>query len=630
MPTVSKICQEHLSRRAYIYVRQSSLGQVLNHPESARRQRDLVKLAAGLGWSPSQIIVVDEDQGKSATTSNGREAFKRIVGDVSVGEAGIVIGLEIARLARNCADFFPLIEMCALTRTLIADEEGVYNPNDPNDRLVLGVKGTLSEAESHMIRARLHGARWSLARRGELRRRIGTGYVWDEKGRVVKDPDDRVRTAFDAFFLRFNEVGSACGLARRYDSDGLLFPTRDFRGPWDGRVEWRPLTVRHANSILHNPIYAGAYCYGERRTVTRLDPETKSRKSVSEHIPLASIEVLIRDALPAYISWEQFLANQQRLRENRSVSQGGPGAVRSGAGLLQGIVHCSRCGRRMSLVYASGQYPLYQCKQKTSLAKETFCYMVSAARVDAWVAERILEAVRPLGIEAALAAIDELERRSQEIRKQWDQRIEQAEYEAALARRRYEQVDPAHRLVAANLEREWEDKLRDLEAQRKEYAARAQKPPMRITEEDRARLRELARDLPRLWRAKTTKQEDRKKVVRMLIQDVWLDKERNSRTVQIRIHWKTGAVTEGRTDQRPAQTAAFTTPPAAIERIRQLVAGSNDFAGIAVKLNEEGFKTGKGNEFTAARVGVLVRRLKLRPQLAGDEDRPLNHPSQEI
>jgi len=169
MPTVSKICQEHLSRRAYIYVRQSSLGQVLNHPESARRQRDLVKLAAGLGWSPSQIIVVDEDQGKSATTSNGREAFKRIVGDVSVGEAGIVIGLEIARLARNCADFFPLIEMCALTRTLIADEEGVYNPNDPNDRLVLGVKGTLSEAESHMIRARLHGARWSLARRGELR-----------------------------------------------------------------------------------------------------------------------------------------------------------------------------------------------------------------------------------------------------------------------------------------------------------------------------------------------------------------------------------------------------------------------------------------------------------------------------
>ncbi|MGA2260758.1 MAG: recombinase family protein [Acidobacteriota bacterium] len=630
MPAVSKIGLEHLSRRAYIYVRQSSMGQVLSHPESARRQRGLVKLAGELGWSPSQIIVLDEDQGKSATTSNGREAFKRIVGDVSVGEAGVVIGLEIARLARNCADFFPLIEMCALTRTLIADEEGVYNPNEPNDRLVLGVKGTLSEAESHMIRARLHGARWSLARRGELRRKIPAGYVWDEKRRVVKDPDERIRTAFDTFFRRFDEVGSACGLARRYDSDGLLFPTRDFRGPWDGRVEWRPLTVRHANLVLHNPTYAGVYCYGERRTVTQLDPETKSRKNVSLHKPLDSIEVLIQDALSAYISWEHFLANQQRLKENRNVSEGGRGAVRSGAGLLQGIVHCSRCGRRMSLVYESRQYAFYQCKQQTSLGKDVFCYMVSAARIDAWVAERILDAVRPLGIEAALAAIDELERRSQEIRKQWDQRIEQAEYEASLARRRYEQVDPANRLVAANLEGDWEDRLKDLEELRQEYAARAQKPPMRITVEDRARLRELARDLPRLWRAKTTKQEDRKKVLRMLIQDVWLDKDRTSRTVQIRIHWKTGAVTEGRVDLRPADAAVFKTPPATVERIRQLLADAKKLKAIAVQLNEEGLRTGRDKEFTETRVRSMVRRYELRSRIEDDDRPPCNHPSQEI
>lgn len=612
MSAVSKIGPEHLSRRAYIYVRQSSMGQVLSHPESARRQRDLVKLARDLGWSPSQIIVLDEDQGKSAATSSGREGFKRIVGDVSVGEAGVVIGLEIARLARNCADFFPLIEMCALTRTLIADEEGVYNPNEPNDRLILGVKGTLSEAESHMIRARLQGARWSLARRGELRRKIPTGYVWDEMKRVVKDPDERIRTAFDAFFRRFDDVGSACGLARRYDSDGLLFPTRDFRGPWNGRVEWRPLTVRHANLVLHNPTYAGVYCYGERRAATQLDPETKSRKNVSLRKPLDSIEVLIQGVFPAYISWEHFLANQQRLKENNCVLPGSRGAVRSGAGLLQGIVYCSRCGRRMSLAYESQRYAFYQCKQKTSLAKEVFCFMVSAARVDAWVAERILNEVRPLGIAAALAAIEELERRSQEIRKQWEQRIEQAEYEALLARRRYEQVDPAHRLVAANLERDWEDRLKDLEELRREYAARAQKPPMRITADERARLRELACDLPRLWHAKTTKQEDRKKVIRMLVEDVWLDKDRASRTAQIRIHWMTGAVTEGRVDLRPSEAAVFKTPPATVDRIRQLAAGSRKLEAMAVQLNEEGHRTGRNNEFTGTRVRSLVQRYRLR------------------
>jgi hypothetical protein len=365
--------------------------------------------------------------------------------------------------------------------------------------------------------------------------------------------------------------------------------------------------------MLHNPFYAGAYFYGKRRAVNTLDPETKTRRTVLRWVPLESLEVLIREAHPAYITWDEFLASEGRLRENWSMPEGGGGAVRSGAALLQGIIYCSRCGRRMSLCYAARRYPIYQCKQKTPLAREVYCQMVSATRIDSWVEERILEAVQPMGIEAALAAVEELERRSEEMRRQWEHRIEQAEYEAALARRRYEQVDPDNRLVAGNLERDWEEKLRHVAGLRKEYAERAEKPPIRLSEEDRRRVHELARDLPRLWRAKTTKQADRKRVVRILVRDVWVAKMEDKRTTQIRIHWQTGAVTEGEVKWRPPETAAFTTPEKVVERIRELLARSDDLEGIAATQNREGLKTGRGNEFTAARVRTLVERRKIEP-----------------
>jgi DNA invertase Pin-like site-specific DNA recombinase len=620
----SKILPEHLARRAYVYVRQSSPGQVLSHPESARRQRELVSLAAELGWPSSRIALLDSDQGRSGLTAEGREAFKRILADVSVGEVGIVVGIEVARLARNCADWFPLVEMCGLTGTLIADEEGIYDPNDPNDRLVLGVKGTLSEAELHRIRTRLHGARWSLARRGELRRKIPTGYAWDERGRVVMDPDERVRSAIRSFFRRFEEVGSAFGVARAYAREGLLFPRRDFRGRWDGPVQWRALSVRAATLNLHNPFYAGVYFYGERRAVTTVDPETKTRKTILRHLPLESWEVLRRDSHPAYLSWEQFLRNQQRLRENGHVKEGGPKAAREGPALLQGIAYCGRCGRRLTLRYSGrDSYPLYICYHHTDTGEHIRCQSVAAHRVDRFVAETILDAIRPMGIEAAIAAVEELERRSADLRRQWEHRIQQADYEAGLARRRYEAVDPENRLVAGNLERDWEEKLRELERLNKEYVERTSKPPIQIAARDRELLHELARDLPRLWHAETTKSSDRKRVVRILVREVWLSQEDEPRQTRVCIHWQTGAVTEARVERPLPIGLRFTTPPKIVERILELHARHEHPKRIAQTLDGEGLRTAQGKRFTAARVQALLSEWRKKAQRGKQELSPV-------
>jgi DNA invertase Pin-like site-specific DNA recombinase len=625
----SKILPQHLARRAYVYVRQSSPGQVLSHPESARRQRELADLAAGLGWPSSQIAVLDSDQGKTGQTAEGREAFKRILGDVSVGEVGIVVGIEVARLARNCADWFPLVEMCALTDTLIADEEGIYDPNDPNDRLVLGVKGTLSEAELHRIRTRLLGARWSLARRGELRRKIPTGYSRDERGHVVMDPDERVRSAIRSFFRRFEEVGSAFGLARAYAREGLLFPRRDFRGRWDGPVFWRALTVRGATLILHNPFYAGVYFYGERRAVTTVDPETKTRKTILRRLPLESWEVLRRDSHPAYLSWEQFLRNRQRLRENGHVKEGGPRAAREGSALLQGIACCGRCGRRMTLRYSGrDSYPLYICYHHTDTGEHVRCQSVAAHRVDLFVEERILDAIRPMGIEAAIAAVEELERRSADLRRQWEHRIQQADYDAGLARRRYEAVDPDNRLVAGNLERDWEEKLRELERLKKEHAERTSKPPIRIADRDRELLHELAEDLPRLWHAETTKSSDRKRVVRILVREVWLCQEDEPRQTRVRIHWQTGAVTEARVARPLPIGLRFTTPPQIVERILEMQTRHEHPKKIAETLDREGLRTAQGKRFTADRVRALLTEWRRKQQRGKEEHSPVRATAQ--
>jgi hypothetical protein len=529
--------------------------------------------------------------------------------------------LYLSRLSRNNADWFPLIEMCGLTRTLIADEEGIYDPNDANDRLLLGLKGTISEAEVQRIYSQLHGARWSKARRGELRRRLPTGYIYDEGERVVIDPDERVRHALRSFFERFEQVGSACGVTRSYNREGLLFPTRWYRGKWDGPVRWHTLSVRQATMILHNPVYAGAYFYGERRSETRLDPETKTRKTVVKHLPMEEWEVLIHDAHPAYISWEQFMRNREKLKDNCS-PRGGAGAVRSGASLLQGIVCCGRCGRQMAVQYHGRKsYPMYRCARHTKTGESEYCCSIPAEGVDRWVEQQLLEAMRPTGIEAALGAVEELEKRSSALRQEWENRIEQAEYEATLARRRYEGVDPDNRLVAANLERDWEDKLREVEKVQKDFAERGARPPIWISQEDREKVRALSKDIPRLWRLKSTKQSDRKKVVRILIREVWLNLEDEPRQIKVWIHWQTGATTQG-IIARPSPGHRTTgTSDDVVERIRELYAQSKSHEQIAEHLNREGLRTGRNNSFNAKRVHYVVRKSEINKTESKDREK---------
>jgi DNA invertase Pin-like site-specific DNA recombinase len=611
----SKIGAEHRSKKAYVYVRQSSMKQVMEHPESGRRQRDFAQWVQSLGWPASEVVVLDSDQGKSGQSSSEREAFKRLAGEVSSGEVGMVVSLYLSRLARNNADWFPLIEMCGLTRSLIADEEGIYDPNDPNDRLLLGLKGTLSEAEAQRIRSQLHGARWSKAHRGELRRRLPVGYAYDERGQVVMDPDERVRHALRSFFERFEDIGSACGVARTYSREGLLFPTRWYRGTWDSPVRWARLGVRRATSVLHNPFYAGAYFYGERRSRTRLNPKTRARTTILEHLPMDKWEVLIQDAHPAYIPWGRFVRNQQKLRENWSMLNSGPRAVRSGASLLQGLVYCGRCARQMRIQYRGRHaYPVYVCARRTEAGESQYCSAIPAGKVDPWVEEELLAALQPSGIEAALEATAELERRSEALKREWEHRIEQGEYEAQLARRRYEAVDPDNRLVAGNLERDWEERLREVERLRQEYAQRAMQPPIWIRPADREKVRELARDIPRLWRLKSTKQSDRKKIVRLLVQDIWLAQEDDPRRIRIQVHWNTGAVTEG-TVARPLPLSHDPRTPAdVVERIRHLYAAGQSYEEIAEQLNREGLRTARNMTFTARRVDYLIRSRKMNKE----------------
>ena len=536
-----------------------------------------------------------------------------MVGDVCTGEVGIIIGLQVSRLARNAADWFPLLEMCKFTGTLVADEEGVYDVAQRNDSLILGIKGAFSEAEVDGIRAQLQGARWNKAKRGELRRNIPSGYSFDEQGRVVLDPDEQVRAALRSFFSRFREIGSANGVALSWQRDGLLFPRRAIGARWGSRVLWTPLSARHANGILHNPFYAGAYVYGERRSRTTLDPQTRSRKTLMERVPMESWEVLIRDAHEGYISWEEFLGNQARLKENWNVAEATrSGAPRDGAALLQGIVYCGKCGRQMKVRYSGkSQYPVYSCLRHVLNGENRNCTWIRAAGVDGFVEEKILEALEPLGIEAAIGAMEELEARAEGFRRQWQHRVEKAQYEAHLAQRRYEAVDPANRLVAGNLERDWEEKLKEVEKLRKEYDERAQKPPLRISQEDLQRIRELSRDLPRLWRSKATKASQRKEIVRLLVRDVWILNRDEPRGTSIRVHWQTGAISEGEIERPRSPPLVHKTPEAVVARLLEFNDQLLGPKAIAERLNLEGRKTGGGVPFTPKAVSYLLHARKV-------------------
>ena len=533
-----KVQARHLGRRAYLYVRQSSMRQVFENTESTKRQYALRQRAIALGWAAEQIVVVDDDQGQSGSSTDGREGFQRLVAEVGMGNVGIVMGLEVSRLARNSSDWHRLLEICALTDTLILDEDGVYDPAHFNDRLVLGLKGTMSEAELHVLRARLRGGILSKARRGELESPIPVGLVHTELGRVVLDPNARVRETLEYFFETFRRVGSALGVVKVFRREDALMPRHIRQGPHRGEIAWLPLTHSRAVQILHNPRYAGAFFFGRSRQRRHPDGSV-----VSVKLPRGEWTALIPNAHTGYISWEEFEENQRRLTEN-STAQGSDrrrSPPREGSALLQGIVICGRCGERMTVRYQHHNgtgTSVYLCQRRGIERGEPICQSMAGTSLDAAIGKLLVELVTPLSLEVALAVQGELTTNADEADRLRHLEVENMQYEAELARRRYMQIDPDNRLVADELERDWNDRLRAVQAAREKYEEHKKHVCATLQADERARILSLATDFPRLWNASSTGARERKRMVRLMIEDVTLNRGKH---IDVSIRFRGGA-----------------------------------------------------------------------------------------
>ena len=601
-PSLSKIQSDHLDRDAVIYVRQSSLMQVRDNTTSTMRQYDLVQRALSLGWPRERIYVIDQDQAHSGSSSIGRDGFQSLVAEVGLKHCGALLSLEVSRLARSCSDWYHLLEICALTDTLVIDEDSIYDPGHYNDRLLLGFKGTMSEAELHWLRQRLHGGKLTKAEHGELRFRLPVGLVYDPSGRVVLDPDEEVQAAVRLVFDLFEQCASALAVVKHFTLHHLRFPDRHGPRTRKGELVWEPLRSGRVLSLLHNPFYAGAYVYGRTKTRQHALPGEQPRmKGRTRQVKREDWPIVLLDAHPGYISWDQFRHNQQLLDDNRTWRpEERRGAVREGAALLQGIVLCGTCGRRMNVRYLQdGTTPSYECRQAHAQLAEKTCQTMRGDGIDQAVASCFLEAIQPAHLAVSLATLDQLEARAQQLDRQWQLRLERAQYEADLARRRYVAVDPDNRLVARSLERDWNEKLREVEQLQREYLALPKPTALLITPEQRQRILRLAQNVPAVWHAPTTTQAERKQLLRYLIKDVTLTKR--ERVIEVRIRWRTEALTDVTVPRPKVVADARRTDAQVVARVREL-APTHTATQIALLLNEEGLHPGLGGDFTASKV----------------------------
>jgi DNA invertase Pin-like site-specific DNA recombinase len=603
--TASKLRPTHLERQAFIYVRQSTLFQVREHTASTARQYDLAQRARDLGWPREHITIIDQDQGHSGASTAGRDGFQSLLVEVGLGHAGAVLSLEVSRLARSSSDWYRLLEICALTDTLVIDEEGVYDPGQYNDRLLLGFKGTMSEAELHWLRSRLLGGKLEKAQHGALRFRPPAGFVFDPAGQVVFDPDEEVQQAVRLLFTLFAQCGSALAVVKHFAVHHLRFPTRGWGKRQGLELCWEPLTHTRVLEVLHNPAYAGTYVYGRTQTRTRLLPGEAPRvKGRTRRVPQQDWPIVLHDQHPAYITWEQFLRHQQQLDDNRTFRpEERPGAVREGAALLQGLVLCGQCGRRMRVRYLEdGTIPSYDCNALHVRQAGATCQSLRGDGVDAAVARVFLDAMQPAQLAISLATLAQVEVQARQIERQWHLRLERAQYEADLARRRFLAVDPEYRLVARTLERDWNEKLAALAALEREHAALPPLTARLARPEERECILALAQDVPAVWAAATTSHTERKQLLRCLIKDVTLTK--HATTIAVAIRWQTEACTLLEVPRPPRSCDRRRTPPTVVARIRTLAPHHTD-SQMATILNQEGATPGLGGTFTASKVAWI-------------------------
>ncbi|WP_327241976.1 recombinase family protein [Streptomyces sp. NBC_01320] len=592
---------DQLRRGAYLYVRQSSLKQVVNNTESTQRQYALRGRAIALGWGEGQITVIDTDQGQSGASAAGRDGFQLLVSEVSLGRAGIVLGLEVSRLARNNTDWHRLLEICAMTGTLILDEDGLYDPRSFNDRLVLGLKGTMSEAELHLLKARLRGGQLSKARRGELKQCLPIGYVHDPLDRIVKDPDAAVRGAVERVFTLFAASGSARQVVIAFAADQLSFPARIRTGAHKGELVWGPLKHWRVLNMLHNPCYAGAFVYGRKRS-----GRTPEGKTTLSDVPREQWTALIEDHHEGYLSFEQWEDNGRLLLSNATGRGEGSkaGPPREGPALLQGLVICGKCGRRMTVGYRLHRgelLPDYRCMTHAIQDGARICERLPGKALDAAVARLVLGALTPLAIDAALKVTDQLTARAAEADQLRASHVKRAQHHADLARRRYLAVDPDNRLVADALEADWNRALREVTEAKDTYErAKSEAAPLEAAVRDR--LGTLAADVHRLWADADTPMRERKRIARLLITDVTLTRT-DQITAQIRL-----SAGQHHTLNLPMPLAGgkvWKTPAATVDLIDQLLE-DHTHREIAAILNARGHASGKGQPFTA----LLVRNIR--------------------
>jgi DNA invertase Pin-like site-specific DNA recombinase len=598
-----RITSNHLGRAAFVYIRQSTVTQLERNRESTDRQYKLVDRAVQLGWRRDQVRLIDDDLGLSGSGAVHREGFEIMASEVALGRVGLILAIEVSRLARNNAEWYRLLDFCGLTDTLIGDEDGIYHPGLYNDRLLLGLKGTMSEAELHVLRARLNGGIRNKAARGELQRALPVGFVWGEKdGEVLFDPDEAVRNAIRTVFEKFAEMGSVRQVWIWFRTEKLLFPSRPHTG---SNIRWITPTYHAIHTILDSPVYAGVYLYGRSRHERYIDSNGQMCKRV-RRLPPSEWQVFIRDHHQGFIDWETYEMNKARIARN---TRPGPhqagGAIREGAALLQGLACCGHCGRKLHVYYqGKSSTPGYYCPGNTLVNGKAFwCLRIGGVHIDRAVADAFLNAITPAGVEAALQAEREIEADRDAALVQWQHHVDRSQYEANAAERRYRAVEPENRLVARNLETEWEKKLGELAAAKDELEQRRRLPSRQLTEMQRDSLRALGTDLRSVWIAQTTTDRDRKELLQTLLEEVIIRAERQENSAHLTLRWRGGAITELDV-ARPPRVPPLRTDEDTIELVRRLAPHYSN-AVIAGILNRQGRRTVRGERFTAISVSAL-------------------------
>ena len=604
-----KIASHHLDRRAIIYVRQSTLQQVHRHQESTRLQYGLVDQAVRLGWPRQRIEVIDEDLGCSGASAQGRLGFQRLVAEVGLDHVGIVLGLEMSRLSRSSRDWHQLLEVCAIFGTLIGDLDGVYDPTLYNDRLLLGLKGTMSEAELHILKQRMLEGKRAKARRGELGMPVPMGYVRHLSGEVIKDPDEQAQGVIQRVFDVFERKRTINSVLQTFVEQQVQMPCRLAHGPNKGEIVWRRPNRTTLSNLLHNPIYAGAYVYGRRPTDVR--KKIPGRPSTGRTVAaVGEWEVLIKDRLPAYISWEQYERNIAQLEANRAQAMG---AVRQGPSLLSGLLVCGRCGLRMGTHYDSnGKGLRYACDRMAIDYGEARCQALGGEVLDACITRLIMQALEPSSLEISLQVAEDIEGERRQQQLQWQQRLERAQIDSERAYRQYNAVEPENRLVARTLERQWEAALTFSEQLQREYEEFKAKQPGVLTVEERAAIARLAEDIPALWTAPSTTAADRQLITRQLIEVVLVTVIDDTEQVQVEVHWIGGHTTRTTLIRPVARIAQLSGYRALLKRVKALQSQGDNAVEIARTLNAEGWRPPKRRDtYNAPMVRSLLSRQGL-------------------